>query len=104
MKNFNHLNFIRVTNEKHISVMYFDNGYGVSLVLNEIPYGRGFYYEYEVCVVSADFKVMSFKPITDDVVKCWCKDEVSDIMAQIQNLNPSDDLPYAVHDTSEILD
>ncbi len=80
MKNFKHLNFNTHGNipfADHART-WFDNGYGISVVSS--------YDDYEIAVIDTDGALVYDTPITDDVIRCFTSDDVSDIMAQIQNL------------------
>ena len=64
--------------------MFFDNGYGVSVVTGSAAYDA-----YEVAVIKGDeenFTLCYDTPVTDDVVPCSDEDEVSKIMKQVQEL------------------
>ena len=80
MKNFKHLNFTSHGNipfANHART-WFDNGYGISVVSSDN--------DYEIAVIDTDGKLVYDTPITDDVIRCCTSYDVSDIMAQIQNL------------------
>jgi len=81
MKNFKHLNFNTHGNipfANHARA-WFDNGYGISVVAT-------IYDDYEIAVIDTDGALVYDTPITDDVIRCFTSYDVSDIMAQIQNL------------------
>ena len=64
--------------------IFFDNGYGVSVVTGTAAYG-----EYEVAVLKGkedDYSLTYDTPITDDVIGCDNKDEVNEIMKKVQEL------------------
>lgn len=64
--------------------MFFDNGYGVSVVT-----GSAAYSEYEIAILKGDAtnsELCYDTPITSDVVPCDTEDDVSKIMKQVQEL------------------
>lgn len=68
-------------------VYSFANGYGASVVSNQMSYGgrRGLY---EVAVLDADGNFCYTTPVTSDVVGYLTFDEVKDILKQIEDLPP----------------
>ena len=86
MKGFNDLEF--KTHSFHngvISRLYFNNGYGVSVVKHEYSYGgkEGFF---ELAILNSNGELVYDTPITNDVLG-WLTDErVSEIMKEVQLL------------------
>lgn len=87
MKTFKDLQFEAHTGHDTgvMSRIYFENGYGASVVKTPYTYGgdRGLY---ELAVLDANGFLTYDTPITDDVIGYLNPDEVTDIMKQIQNL------------------
>ena len=67
------------------SKMFFDNGYGVSVVSSFGSYG-GNLGLYEVAVLSHSGEIICNTPITNDVIGYLSKSDVSRIMKEIQQL------------------
>lgn len=66
------------------AVMDFDNGYGISVIFGRDWYSNGVD-TYEIAVMK-DKAICYDTPITEDVIGNLTKQEVSDIMKQIQEL------------------
>lgn len=64
--------------------MYFDNGYGVSVVCGELFYSNGID-TYEVAILHNGYITYS-TDITSDVLGDQTADEVSEIMRRVQKL------------------
>ena len=67
------------------SRMFFDNGYGISVVQHDYSYG-GKLGKYEIAVLNSDGDLVYDTKVTNDVVGYLTPDEVSDYMIQIQEL------------------
>lgn len=65
--------------------MMFDNTFGVSVVSHDFSYG-GRDGLYEVAVLASDGNLTYETPITNDVIGWLSENEVSEVMAKIQNL------------------
>jgi len=65
--------------------MFFDNGYGVSVVKSLYTYG-GSDGLYELAIFGKDGHITYDTPITNDVMGYLKEDEVTDILKQIQLL------------------
>jgi hypothetical protein len=66
------------------SKMFFDNGYGVSVVT-----GDRFYSNFEIAILKgneANSDLCYTTPITNDVIGCVTKDEITEIMKRVQEL------------------
>lgn len=83
------------TGEGLQALMFFENGYGISVVRFKMPMGFGYgsytnnENEWEIAVLYGNnekFSLTYNTPITDDVIGHLTADEVSDIMKQIQTL------------------
>lgn len=64
--------------------LFFDNGYGVSVVTGAAAYGN-----YEIAVLKGDeeeSEITYDTSVTDDVIACNDEDEVTEIMKQVQQL------------------
>lgn len=86
MKTFNDLEFRQSLTSGEISRLYFDNGYGVSVVRGEYTYGgpEGLY---ELAVVDTKTEEITYHtPITDDVIGYLTEEGVTALMAEIQLL------------------
>jgi len=89
MKNFNDLEF-----KAHPSgwgsvqaKMFFDNGYGVSVIQGGMSYTSGDTYELAVLSGTSDKWHLTYDtPITDDVLGHLSEGEVSSIMLDVQSL------------------
>lgn len=70
--------------------MFFDNGYGVSVLLGSLFYSNGRdTYEVGVMKKCKDGEFLDFNnQVTDDVLPYRTKQEVSDIMAKVQRMDP----------------
>jgi hypothetical protein len=68
-----------------ISRIFFDNGYGVSVVKHQYSYGgdRGLY---ELAVLDKDGQITYNTPITDDVIGYLRPEDVTDVMIKVQQL------------------
>ena len=64
----------------------FPNGYGASVIMGDFSYGgnRGLY---ELAVLKSD-DICYDTPIASDVIGYLTRDEVSDVMRRIQELEP----------------
>lgn len=86
MKTFNDLQF-----EKNYTLggvksrMFFENGYGVSVIRNQYSYG-GESGLYELAVLNKDGKIVYDTPITHDVLGWLSKEEVTSTMEKVQKL------------------
>lgn len=71
------------------AVMKFDNGYHISVVKNTFSYGgaKGLY---EAAVLDKDGSLTYDTPVTDDVIGHLTPEEVTDVMRQIQELDPAE--------------
>jgi hypothetical protein len=70
------------------AVKFFDNGYGVSVIMSPYSYG-GSDGLYEIAVLQGleeKWEICYDTPITDDVIGYLTKEEVESILTQIQNL------------------
>ena len=64
--------------------MFFDNGYGVSVVTGSSAYGK---YEIAVLVGNSDsWKLTYDTSVTDDVIRCYSEQEVTDYLKDVQEL------------------
>jgi hypothetical protein len=87
MKQFKDLEF--VSHPSHIegvqSRITFENGYGASVVKSPYTYGgdKGLY---ELAVFGMDGHITYATPITDDVIGYLRPEDVTDVMAKIQQL------------------
>ena len=68
-----------------ISRITFENGYGASVVRHEYSYG-GKDGLYELAVLNSDGELCYDTPITDDVIGYLRPEDVTDVMAKIQQL------------------
>ena len=85
MKEFNDLEFIpHSAGGGVISRLYFENGYGVSVVKTNYSYG-GKDGLYELAIFKND-ELCYDTPITDDVMGYLSPEDVTDIMSKIQAL------------------
>jgi hypothetical protein len=86
MKTFNDLEFKEPFCGGEISRVYFDNGYGVSVVRSQYSYG-GKEGLYELAVVSEETGEITYDtPITDDVIGYLTPEGVTTLMLEIQQL------------------
>ena len=87
MKQFKDLEF--VSHPSHIegvqSRITFENGYGASVVKSPYTYG-GDTGLYELAVFGTDGHITYATPITDDVIGYLRPEDVTDVMAKIQQL------------------
>lgn len=69
--------------------MQFDNGYHISVVKNTFSYGgpEGLY---EAAVLDSKGNITYDTPVTDDVIGHLTPEEVTDVMRQIQELEPAE--------------
>ena len=65
--------------------LFFDNGRGVSVICGSEFYSNGVD-TYEVAVLSVEGSIDYNTPITNDVLPHLTKDEVTEVMKQIQEL------------------
>lgn len=95
MKTFNDLEFKKrellfeedITNEQ--ALMFFPNGYGVSVLLGKKFYSNGID-TYELAVMignEEEYDLCYNTPITNDVLGYLTAEEVTEIMRKIQELN-----------------
>lgn len=90
MKTFNDLKF-NLHTEKGFdthAVMFFDNGYGISVITGEDAYSDD-KHPYECAIIKGskeNYYMVYDTPITDDVIGFCNKEKVSEIMKQIQEL------------------
>jgi hypothetical protein len=86
MKTFKDLEFIpHSAGGGVISRLYFENGYGVSVVKTNYSYG-GKDGLYELAVLSEDGEITYNTGITDDVMGYLSPEDVTDVMSKIQAL------------------
>lgn len=86
MKGFNDLAFKpHPLHNGIISQIYFDNGYGVSVVSHDYSYGgkEGFF---ELAVLNSNGELVYDTPITNDVLGWLTKERISEIMQEVQLL------------------
>ncbi len=70
------------------AIMFFDNGYGISVITGEYAYGYG-ERPYECAVIKGNnenWEITYDTPITNDVIEYCDEKEVTEIMKQIQEL------------------
>lgn len=67
------------------AIIYFDNGYGASVVSHEHSYG-GKQGLYELAVLDEEGQLCYDTPVTGDVMGYLTEDEVTDLLKQIQEL------------------
>lgn len=88
MKTFKDLKFTKCTNGLDAK-MYFENGYGISVIRFKTPYGYGSYTlnekQWEIAVLRGE-DICYDTPITDNVIGYLSAREVTKIMKQIQQL------------------
>lgn len=90
-----YLTFENLTFEPHSFMpgsharLFFPNGYGISVVLGEDFYSNGKdTYEVAVLIGNSKHSRIDYEtPITDDVIGNCTKDQVTEIMKKIQDLN-----------------
>lgn len=90
MKTFNDLKWRQHPNERggHQGLLFFPNGYGVSVVNFRGSYTTG-PHEWEVAVLKGteeDFKLTYSTPITEDVLGHQTESDVTSVMKQVQEL------------------
>ena len=90
MKTFNDLKFKPHRNPGFDtqSVMFFDNGYGISVITGERAYGDD-KSPYECAVIKGNkenWSIVYDTPITNDVIGYCDEDKITEIMKQIQEL------------------
>jgi hypothetical protein len=89
MKKFEDLEFEQIKDSPYqIGVkckMVFENGYGVSVVCHTHSYG-GKTGMFEIAVIGKDGDLTYDTPITNDVIGYLSREEVTDIMEQVQGL------------------
>lgn len=68
-----------------MSRIYFDNGYGASIIRSQFSYG-GKIGLYELAVLDEDGDVCYTTPITDNVIGYLREEDVSEVMIRIQQL------------------
>ena len=86
MKTFNDLEFRQSYAGGEISRLFFDNGYGVSVVRGPFTYGgpEGLF---ELAILDAQTQELVFNtPITDDVIGHLTEEGVTQLMTEIQLL------------------
>jgi hypothetical protein len=87
MKTFKDLEFIPHSTGMGgvMSRIIFDNGYGASIVCTPHTYGgdKGLY---EMAVLDSEGMLTYDTPITDDVIGYLSPDDVTDVLAKIQQL------------------
>jgi hypothetical protein len=68
-----------------MSRIQFDNGYGASVVKTDYTYGgdKGLY---ELAVLDSDGNLTYATPVTDDVIGYLRPEDVTDVLAKIQQL------------------
>lgn len=94
MKTFNDLKFERHPYDGEKTSMMFDNGYGVSVITGSMWYSSGTHENYELAIIDNDSLV--YGEITGgDVLGYLTSEEVTDIMKQVQELEPGS---YGVED------
>ncbi len=70
------------------AIMFFPNGYGVSVLLGDLFYSNGID-TFELAVITGDEKQYTLEygtPITDDVLHRITAEEVTEAMKQVQQL------------------
>jgi len=85
---FNLLKFKSIPNRHSNGVqarIYFDNGYGASVVCSEFSYG-GAQGLYELAVLDKNGQITYSTPITDDVLGYLSKSDVEKVLEDIKNL------------------
>lgn len=75
--------------------MFFDNGFGVSVVKSEHSYG-GNEGLYEMAVLGPDGHINYDTPITSDVLGYLSPEEVSKAMSDVQDLAKTTDISFEV--------
>lgn len=90
MKTFNDLKFKQHRNPGFDTqaIMFFDNGYGISVITGEDAYSDD-KHPYECAVIKGskeNYYMVYDTPITDNVIGFCNKEKVSEIMKQIQEL------------------
>jgi len=87
MKTFNDLEFVPHAAGMGgvMSRIQFDNGYGASVVKTPYTYG-GDNGLYELAVLDSDGNLTYSTPVTDDVIGYLRPEDVTDVMAKIQQL------------------
>jgi hypothetical protein len=89
MKTFEDLEFEQLNDAPYMvgkkSRMYFDNGFGVSVVSHTHSYG-GRDGLYEVAVLDKDGLLTYETPVTSDVIGYLSEEDVTDVMKQVQEL------------------
>lgn len=90
MKKFEDLEFKKIENNPYktgtTSKMFFENGYGVSVVSHTYSYG-GKNGLFEVAVLDKDGNLTYDTPVTNDVIGYLEPEDVSKIMEQVQGLS-----------------
>ena len=87
MKNFNDLEFTGHPYGGAKASMDFDNGYGVSVITGIEWYSNGTHLDYELAIVKGSELV--YGDLTNgDVLGYLSKDDVTDIMKKVQELEP----------------
>jgi hypothetical protein len=89
MKTFEDLEFEQLNDEPFMvgkkGRMYFDNGYGVSVVSHSYSYG-GKDGLFEVAVLDKDGELTYDTPVTNNVIGYLNPEDVTEIMEQVQSL------------------
>ena len=86
MKTFKDLKFKKLLDLSGIYCrIQFDNGFGASIVKHKYSYGgdKGLY---EIAVLDSGGEITYTTPITDDVIGYLRPEDVTDVMAKIQQL------------------
>ena len=89
MKTFQDLEFEQINDAPFMvgkkSRMYFDNGFGVSVVSHTFSYGgkRGLY---EIAVLDKNGELTYDTPVTNDVIGNLSETGVTNVMKQVQEL------------------
>ena len=87
MKTFKDLEFSSMVHyqDGKQAIIYFDNGYGASVVCHEHSYG-GKEGLYELAVLDEEGQLCYDTPVTNDVMGYLTEDEVTNLLKQIQEL------------------
>ena len=91
MKTFDDLTFDRANNMGHAR-LFFDNGYGVSVIRHEHSYG-GPEGKFEIAVLTGDagdWNLTYRTPLTDDVIGWLEPEQVTDLLRDVQELPRED--------------
>lgn len=88
MKTFEDLYFA-VLGNRISAKEFFNNGYGISIIKNEISYTSENILDFEIAVLKGtcdDYEICYDTPITDDVIGYLTPKQVSKVMKEIQEL------------------